>query len=90
MFWYIYIFIGLALGWFITSKPSMVVQKYMNLFEIFFYGPMKMYLGYEIYINKWMSEFFAAILMVGGAISTSNNLKDYVTLKKDLKDLTFP
>ena len=90
MIWLLYIFIGLTLGWFITSKPSIKIQQYMSLFETFFYGPMKMYLGYQIYTNKWMSEFFAAILMVGGAISTSNNLKGYITREKDLRDVTFP
>ena len=94
MFWYIYIVIGLAIGWMSNSKPSIVVQQYMRLFETFFYGPMKMYLGYQIYIHKWMSEFFAAILMVGGAITTSQNFKDYIQQKKsitkDLKELTFP
>jgi hypothetical protein len=55
---------------------------------------MKMYLGYQIYKHKWMSEFFAAVLMVGGAITTSQNFKEYIEQKKsireDLKELTFP
>ena len=78
MIWIVYIIIGLAAGLWTSSTPSVTIKKYTELFNTFLYGPMKMYLGYQIYTHKWMSEFFAAVLMIGGAMTTSQNLKQYL------------
>ena len=88
--WFAYIFIGLLLGWFSFSKMSMTVQQYVRLFDTFVSGPMKMFLGYKIYTNKWLPEFFAAFLMVGGAITTSVNMKEYIENRKSIgKDISY-
>ena len=82
--WYLFILIGLVAGWLYTSTPSATIQHYVNIFDTFFYGPMKMYLGYQIYVNKWLPVFFSALLMIGGATTTAHSLKEIIEKKKKL------
>ncbi len=82
----IVIFVGLIIGYITTSGSK---SQNIRLLDIFIIGPLMIYLGCYIYINKNKNinkndyiKIISIILIFFGSSTITYNLKNYIKINK--------
>jgi hypothetical protein len=75
MYYYLLVLIFLAIGW--TTANGESKTQFVRLLDVFIYGPLLIYIGFDKSNN--LNEIIRIVLLLMGATTISYNARNFLT-----------